>query len=108
VHLQRLVHDRVPLGPGGRAALLAKLGDLPEGASPEDAVRGAYRRLARAPSALLSATLDDAVAEERRPNLPGAGDRPNWCLPLPVPVEDLAAHPLVTDLARILGRVSSN
>jgi len=92
----------------GRSALLERLGDLPSGASAEDAVRGAYRRLARAPSALLSATLDDAVAEERRPNLPGAGDRPNWCLPLPVPVEDLAAHPLVTDIARTLGRVSSN
>jgi 4-alpha-glucanotransferase len=92
----------------GRAALLGRLGDLPSGASAEDAVRSAYRRLARAPSALLSATLDDAVAEERRPNLPGADDRPNWCLPLPVPVEDLPEHPLVSDLARTLGRVSSN
>jgi 4-alpha-glucanotransferase len=65
-------------------------------------VRRAHRRLARAPSALLSATLDDAVAEERRPNMPGADRRPNWCLPLPVPVEELPRHPLVTDLARTL------
>ena len=56
----------------------------------------------RAPSLLLSATLDDAVAEERRPNMPGTTDRPNWSLPLPVPVEDLPAHPLVQDVARTL------
>jgi 4-alpha-glucanotransferase len=35
--------------------------------------------------------------------MPGADDRPNWCLPLPVPVEDLPAHQLVQDLARTLG-----
>jgi 4-alpha-glucanotransferase len=88
----------------GRAALLERLGGDPaEGAPADEAVRSAYRRLTRAPSALLCATLDDAVAEERRPNMPGADDRPNWCLPLPVPVEDLPAHQLVQDLARTLG-----
>ena len=46
--------------------------------------RHAHRLLARAPSTLLSATLDDAVAERRRPNMPGTTDRPNWSLPLPV------------------------
>jgi 4-alpha-glucanotransferase len=87
----------------GRAGLVARLGDLPDDAPPEEAVRRAYRRLTQAPSALLSATLDDAVAEQRRPNMPGADGRPNWCLPLPVPVEDLPAHPLVQGLARTLG-----
>jgi 4-alpha-glucanotransferase len=88
----------------GRGALLERLGaDLAEGAPPDEAVRSAYRRLTRAPSTLLSATLDDAVAEQRRPNMPGADDRPNWCLPLPVPVEELPAHPLVQDVARTLG-----
>jgi 4-alpha-glucanotransferase len=86
----------------GRTALLERLGDLPEGATPEEVVQHAYRLLTRAPSTLLSATLDDAVAEQRRPNMPGAGDRPNWCLPLPVPVEDLPGHPLVRELARTL------
>jgi 4-alpha-glucanotransferase len=86
----------------GRAGLLERLGGLPDDASPDDAVRTAYRRLTRAPSTLLSATLDDAVAEERRPNMPGADGRPNWCLPLPVPVEDLPGHPLVQELARTL------
>src|SRR3954465_8584998 len=77
----------------GRASLIQQLGDVPPDASPADVVTAAYRRLATAPSTLLSATLDDALAEERRPNIPGTTDRPNWSLPLPVPTEELAAHP---------------
>ena len=86
----------------GRTSLLEHLGDVPEGATPAEAVEAAYRRLATAPSTLISATLDDALAEERRPNMPGAGERPNWCLPLPVPTEELAAHPGVQAVARVL------
>jgi 4-alpha-glucanotransferase len=51
---------------------------------------------------LLSATLEDAIGELRRPNMPGAGDRPNWSLPLSVLVDDLAAHALVQTVARTL------
>jgi 4-alpha-glucanotransferase len=86
----------------GRKSLLDHLPGVPEGASAEEAVEHAYRLLRRAPSLLLSATLDDAVAEERRPNMPGTTDRPNWSLPLPVPVEDLPGHPLVQGVARTL------
>jgi len=86
----------------GRASLLEHLGDVPEGATPAEAVEAAYRRLATAPSTLISATLDDALAEERRPNMPGAGERPNWCLPLRVPTEELAAHAGVQTVARVL------
>ena len=62
----------------------------------------AHELLARAPSTLLSATLDDAVGERRRPNMPGTTDRSNWSLPLPVLVEDLAEHPLLQTVARTL------
>ena len=86
----------------GRASLLGHLPGLSEGASAEEAVERAHRLLARAPSTLLSATLDDAVGEVRRPNMPGTTDRPNWSLPLPVPVEDLADHPLLQRVARTL------
>ncbi|WP_448612969.1 4-alpha-glucanotransferase [Modestobacter sp. URMC 112] len=86
----------------GRSSLLAHLPDVPEGASPAEAVEAAHRRLATAPSVLLSATLDDALAVERRPNMPGADDRPNWRLPLPVPLEELAGHPGVQAVARAL------
>src|SRR4051812_6032522 len=88
----------------GRASLLERLPKLADGASVEKAVEEAHRRLAEAPSLLLSATLDDAVGEPRRPNMPGTTDRPNWSLPLPVAVEDLAAHPLVQSVAGTLAK----
>jgi 4-alpha-glucanotransferase len=86
----------------GRKSLLAHLPGLPVDAPAEAAVERAHQLLARAPALLLSATLDDAVAEERRPNMPGANARPNWSLPLPVLVEDLPTHPVLQKVARIL------
>ncbi|HEX2075444.1 MAG TPA: 4-alpha-glucanotransferase [Geodermatophilus sp.] len=86
----------------GREALLARLDGLRGDAGPEEAVKRAHELLARAPSLLLSATLEDAVADERRPNLPGTTERPNWSLPLPVAVEELAGHPLLQWVARTL------
>jgi 4-alpha-glucanotransferase len=86
----------------GRSSLLEHLAGLAEDATPTEAVLEAHRRLSTAPSVLLSATLDDALAEERRPNMPGANERPNWCLPLPVATEDLAAHAGVQAVAGVL------
>jgi 4-alpha-glucanotransferase len=86
----------------GRTSLLDHLPKLADDAPVEKAVEEAHRRLAEAPSLLLSATLDDAVGERRRPNMPGTTDRPNWSLPLPVPVEDLPGHPLLQVVARTL------
>jgi 4-alpha-glucanotransferase len=86
----------------GRTALLERLKGVRQNAKPETAVRRAYARLAEAPSLLLSATLEDAVCDRRRPNMPGTTDRPNWSLPLPVAVEDLAEHPLLQEVARTL------
>ena len=86
----------------GRTSLLAHLGEVPDDATPVEAVEAAHRRLSGAPSTLLSATLDDALAVERRPNMPGADERSNWCLPLPVPTEELAAHPGVQAIAQVL------
>jgi 4-alpha-glucanotransferase len=86
----------------GRTSLLEHLPKLADDAPVEKAVEEAHRRLAEAPSLLLSATLDDAVGERRRPNMPGTTDRPNWSLPLPVAVEDLLGHPLLQKVARTL------
>ncbi len=89
----------------GRRQLLDRLikrGGPPCGASVEEAVMSAYSLLAQAPSTLLSATLEDAVAAEFRPNMPGITDRPNWCVPLPVPLEELVEHPLAQQLAALL------
>ncbi|MGK5171942.1 4-alpha-glucanotransferase [Geodermatophilus sp. CPCC 205761] len=86
----------------GRRSLLTRISGVRENATPETAVERAHELLAQAPSLLLSATLEDAVAERRRPNMPGTTDRPNWSLPLPVLVEDLPEHPLVQTVARTL------
>ncbi len=86
----------------GRSSLLEHLPGVDDDSSAEEAVERAHQLLAQAPSLLLSATLDDAVGEPRRPNMPGAGARPNWSLPLPVPVEDLPGHPLLKAVVRTL------
>ncbi len=56
-------------------------------------VERAYAALARAPSRLIVATLDDACLAERRPNLPGDPVRPNWSIPLPRTLEQLRRDP---------------
>jgi 4-alpha-glucanotransferase len=62
--------------------------------------------LARTPAMLVAATLEDAIGATDRPNVPGTIDeRPNWALPLPVTVEELATHPAVERLARLLDQV---
>ncbi len=89
----------------GRQEILDRLGEpagLVDGASDADAVLAAHRLLARSPSVLLAATLEDAVAEHRRPNVPGTTDRPNWRLPLPVTVEDLPTHSGALAVAGVL------
>jgi 4-alpha-glucanotransferase len=66
-------------------------------------VAALYGFLARTPCMLVAATLEDAVEAHDRPNVPGTIDqRPNWSLPLPVPLDDLAADPRVRRLAGIL------
>jgi len=88
----------------GAAELSSRLepAGLDESASPEDAIGAAYQLLARSPAVLLAASLEDAVADQRRPNMPGVPERPNWCLPMPVPVEGLTGHPLAAAIARTL------
>jgi 4-alpha-glucanotransferase len=88
-----------------RARLLAAAG-VEENAGLDEVVLGLHAALAASPSALVAATLEDALRMERRPNLPGtvSAQRPNWSLPLPVPVEDLGGDVRVRSLIRVLGR----
>ena len=89
----------------GRADLLARLrrgSELVGDAPVDEAVDAAYRRLARAPSLLLSVALEDAVLEERRPNVPGTVERENWRIPLRLPVDDLPASAEATRLATLM------
>jgi 4-alpha-glucanotransferase len=67
----------------------------------EDVIVAAHARLADAPSALVAATMEDALALRQRPNLPGTTDeRPNWSIPLPLPLADVFTDPLVS---RVIG-----
>ena len=88
----------------GTAALrdkLRELGDLEEDAPVEAAIEATHRALARSPSRVLLATLDDAVAVAERPNVPGTvREWPNWSLALPQPLEDIEAMELPRRLRR--------
>jgi 4-alpha-glucanotransferase len=79
-----------------RGKLIGLTGLGPD-AAVEDVIVAAHERLAAAPSALVAATLEDALALRQRPNLPGTTDaRPNWSLTLPVPLADVFTDPLVS------------
>lgn len=78
---------------------------VPEDAPAAEAVVGAHRLLARAPSMLLAATLEDAALSADRPNFPGTGPgrRPNWSLALPRSLEELKGSGVALEVARALG-----
>jgi 4-alpha-glucanotransferase len=64
-----------------------------------------HQGLAQAPSRLLTATLDDAMAVEERPNMPATRDEwPNWSLALPEPIETLERNPVAAKIGRALRR----
>lgn len=74
----------------------------PDADAAEVVVKG-YGLLAQAPSAIVTATLDDALLVEERPNVPGTTDeRPNWSLALPKPIEDIEGDRLVAQVADAL------
>ena len=85
---------------------LARLAGLVAGAPAEEAVDAAYALLSRAPSRLVTATLEDAIGVIERPNVPGTTDdeRPNWSLALPLSLEEIEDHPGPRRIANILRR----
>ncbi|HUR24093.1 MAG TPA: 4-alpha-glucanotransferase [Acidimicrobiales bacterium] len=65
-----------------------------------EVVEALHGLVAEAPSAVVVATLEDAMAVQERPNIPGTTDeRPNWSLALPRPVEEMQGEPLVLAVA---------
>lgn len=104
--LQQQARSGLVPDPGGLAQLRAPLATL---GSPTSQVRSvilaAHARLAEAPSLLVAATLDDALAVEERPNMPGTvSPTPNWSLALPRSLEEIEADPFVAELAAVLRR----
>jgi len=81
------------VGEARSRARLQRLADATPSADVETVVERAYAALGRAPSAVRIASLDDAALSARRPNLPGASRRDNWCVPLPRTLEQLRRDP---------------
>jgi len=72
-------------------ALLAAEGLVGEDATVDELVVAMHAFVARTPSLMTAVALGDAVGDPRQPNMPGTRDEyPNWQLPLPVALEDLA------------------
>ena len=68
-----------------------------------EVIEATYAVLAEAPCALRAACLDDALAVEERPNMPGTIDQwPNWCLALPASLEQIEQEPLAAAIAKRL------
>lgn len=61
---------------------------LPDDADAIDVAVAAYRRLAHTRSCLVLASLEDALAVDERPNVPGTTTEwPNWRMAMPLPLE---------------------
>ena len=78
---------------------------LPESAPVREVIVGAHRLLAEAPSMVVTATLEDAMAVEERPNMPNTTTEwPNWSLALPLPLEAFEVSPLARAIGEVLRR----
>ena len=72
-----------------RARLVEATG-MRDDAQALDVAVAIYQRLARSPSRIVLATLEDALAVEERPNIPGTtSEWPNWRISLPSPLEEI-------------------
>jgi 4-alpha-glucanotransferase len=92
-------------GLGELRARLATAAGVGDDRPIEEVIEKVHAALSRAPSRILLASLDDALAVEERPNLPGASsDFPNWSLALPVGLEELIQRELPGRIARALSR----
>jgi 4-alpha-glucanotransferase len=67
----------------------------------EEVITRTYELLAEAPAAIVTATLEDAVAQEQRPNMPGRPEE-SWCRALPASLEELKEKPLARGIAERL------
>lgn len=76
---------------------------LSDSAAVSEVSESLHHLLAEAPSVVVTATLEDALCVEERPNVPGTTDeRTNWSLALPRALEELEGDPLVLKIVRAL------
>lgn len=67
-----------------------------------DVVDRAHELLAEAPCRVVTATIDDALCVEERPNQPGTTVETNWSTALPVTIEELMESERAHAIARTL------
>jgi 4-alpha-glucanotransferase len=68
--------------------------DVDDSAPVEEVAQKAHHLLAQAPSSMVSATVEDALGLEERPNYPGTTKEwPNWSVALPIELEQLKEAP---------------
>jgi 4-alpha-glucanotransferase len=85
---------------------LSRMAGLSEDAPIDEVITQAYALLARTPSRIVTAALDDAAAVKERPNMPAtnADQCPNWSIALPVSIEELMEAELPKKIATVLKR----
>src|SRR5216117_2445978 len=81
-----------------RERLIAMTGVAPD-MPLRDVVEKTHRLLAEAPCAVVTATLDDALLVEERPNMPGTLEPTNWSLALPESLEEIESDPTALAVA---------
>ena len=92
-------------GTEGVRSQLQRLAGLGKTVSTQEAVLGAHRLLKQSPCRLTTATLDDALAVEERPNMPGTTTQwPNWCIALPKSLEEIQRDKFVRKLAKVMAK----
>ncbi len=70
-----------------------------------EVVQATHQLLSKAPSMLLTASLDDALGVEDRPNMPGTTTAwPNWQLALPHSLEAIQKSDAIRNIAAVLDR----
>ena len=86
-------------------ARLMNVAGVTDAATSEDVIVRVHAALGQAPSALVTATLEDALAVSEPPNRPGTQrEWPNWSLALPFTLDEIGRHPLVRAVAEALSR----
>ena len=84
---------------------LARLTGSGDDTPVQEVIRRTYSALARTPSVIVAATLEDAAAVEHRPNMPNTVDEwPNWSQPLPVDLAAVCRGDLTAAIARAVGK----
>jgi 4-alpha-glucanotransferase len=85
--------------------MVASAAHASDGSGHREVALGVHSALARCPASIVTATLEDALGVEERPNMPGTVDGwPNWSRPLPVGLEELMRSEDVSRLAEAVGQ----